>query len=377
METVKIGLPKIQISFTDSAKTILPRSERGIVLVLAKKNASASGPLRFELDSNTVEKEDVIRKIKEKTDKGAFYAIQAVRAGASKVILHLIDAENTLEKVLATEKTTKYNYMCFPEAEDENKTAIVQYIKKERMEGKGKKALLFNAVSPNEKGIINFCTAKVKIDTQKNDAFKIFGTQLEDGIREVDGADYSARIAGTLAGMGLEISPTYFVLSEVVDCSMSETPDADIDAGKLILIHDGEKVKIARGVNSLSTGTDNFKKIKIVDGMDLILEDIKKIFNDEFIGKMVASYDNKMGFIDAINGIYFRRLEGTVLEPTFRNRVELDLEAVKEYMRERGIKVENYEEAEVKAFPTGSTLFLKGSIKLLDALEDLELKFVI
>ena len=49
---------------------------------------------------------------------------------------------------------------------------------------------------------------------------------------------------------------------------------AAINSGNLILIHDGQVAKIARGVNSLTTipvdGSKDWSKIKIVEGMDLI-----------------------------------------------------------------------------------------------------------
>ena len=60
-----------------------------------------------------------------------------------------------------------------------------------------------------------------------------------------------------------------------------EELDTAIDAGKFVLYNDGEKIKgVARGVNSLVTTVegklDSFKKIKIIEAMDLMHDDIKK-----------------------------------------------------------------------------------------------------
>ena len=61
-----------------------------------------------------------------------------------------------------------------------------------------------------------------------------------------------------------------------------------MDNGKLILINDGTKIKIARGVNSLTTTSDSkgddFKKIKIMEAVDMIRDDIRTTFEDEFVG---------------------------------------------------------------------------------------------
>lgn len=362
-----MGLPKIQIDFTDSARTALPRSERGIVLILANTTKKTE-PLRFEVKGT-----GDIEFVKDKSAKAGAYAATALYAGAKKVIVHFITDTNTLSKALAAEVSTKYDYLVYPESE--SGTDLTGYIKARREEGKARKAVVFNASSPNESGIINFATPFVGVNPEHK-IFEPIG-DYKAGSFEVKGADYLPRIAGTLAGLSLSISSTYYALSELDYCAQSTNPDTDINGGKLILIDDGDKVKIARGVNSKTTGTDAFKKIKLIEGMDLIMEDIKKIFNDEFIGKVTASYDNKAIFINAINGIYFRGLLGTVLDPEHDNRVELDLESIRNYIILRGGDPTIYSEAELKAYPTGSTLYLSGKIRLLDALEDIEIKFTI
>ena len=57
----------------------------------------------------------------------------------------------------------------------------------------------------------------------------------------------------------MTISCTYAPLPEVSDVGRltREAMDAAVDAGKFILFHDGEKVKVARGVNSLQTTTQD------------------------------------------------------------------------------------------------------------------------
>ena len=65
--------------------------------------------------------------------------------------------------------------------------------------------------------------------------------------------------------------------------------DEAIDGGEFILYHDGEKVKVGRGVNSLQTTTadrgEQCKKIKIVEAMDLMKRDITTTMQDSYIGK--------------------------------------------------------------------------------------------
>ncbi|MGO0861652.1 phage tail sheath subtilisin-like domain-containing protein, partial [Clostridioides difficile] len=70
-----------------------------------------------------------------------------------------------------------------------------------------------------------------------------------------------------------------------------------INNGELILIKESGAIVIARGVTSFTTTTDSkgdiFKKIKLVDTLDQIHNDIKKIIVRNYIGKTPNTYDNK------------------------------------------------------------------------------------
>lgn len=161
-----------------------------------------------------------------------------------------------------------------------------------------------------------------------------------------------------------------------------EDPDADIDNGELILVNDGEKIKIGRGVNSLTTTTatkgEEFKKIKIVDSVDLMRDDIRDTFETHYVGKVNNTYDNKILFLAAVNA-YFRELErDDILDPAYRNIAEINIDAQrnylasKEYTTSDGRGVEDMTEQEIKEANTGSKVFAKAKVKFIDTMEDLE-----
>ena len=54
--------------------------------------------------------------------------------------------------------------------------------------------------------------------------------------------------------------------------------------------------------------------------------------------------------------------------------VELDMEAILKWLRNDGVDTDDLTEQEIKEANTGSTIFLAGRMKLLDAVEDLYLK---
>ena len=154
----------------------------------------------------------------------------------------------------------------------------------------------------------------------------------------------------------------------------SQTPDADIDNGQLILINDGTKIKIARGVNSLTTTSDaksdDFKKIKIIEAVDMIRDDIRTTFEDDFVGKVENSYDNKIVFLAAVNK-YFRDLASQgVLYDQFDNKAEIDIEGNREWLSLHK-DVSTWDDEKIKTANTGTNVFVKANIQVQDAIEDL------
>lgn len=225
----------------------------------------------------------------------------------------------------------------------------------------------FKAVLPNcaanSEGIINFATDNIKV-----------------GSKTYTTAEFCPRIAGILAGLSLNKSCTYYALPEVESITETETPDADVDNGKLILINDGTKIKIARGVNSLTTTTEtkgeDFKKIKIIEAVDMIRDDIRKTFEDDFVGKVENSYDNKVIFIAAVNK-YFSDLAGQgVLYDQFDNKAEVDIAATRAWLAEHK-DVSDWDDEKVKTANTGTNVFVKANIQIQDAIEDLNFKIYI
>ena len=163
----------------------------------------------------------------------------------------------------------------------------------------------------------------------------------------------------------------------MVDAKLPADAGAEVDAGKLVVVFDGEKYKLGRGVTSLTSITEerpeDLKKIKIVEGMDVIIHDIYTTFEDEYVGKVVNSYDNKQMFVGAVND-YLKKMEGSVLDETGDNFVEVDLEANREYLKRQGIDTEEMTDTQIREANTGSYLFLTGACRFLDAMEDLTLK---
>ncbi|WDV47121.1 phage tail sheath C-terminal domain-containing protein [Clostridiaceae bacterium M8S5] len=371
-----MGLPKIEINFKTQGVTAIERSAKGIVALILKKqvgdNISELSSFEYksidELGTHTVEGKIVDNWGEKNKD-----LIKKTFLGTpSKVIVEYItveekqetitEFEDQLNKALKRLKSKKWNYLAVPTIEAIGN--IVTWVKGRRANDKKTfKAVLANAtLDGNCEGIINFCANNIK--TKNDDTF--------------DGSCYTARIAGILAGLPFTRSATYYELGEVVSVDAFDNPDNEIDAGKLILINDGEKVKIARGVNAYTQTTvtkgESFKKIKIVDAVDLITDDIRNTFNNYYVGKITNSYDHKVLLLSAINA-YFESLEKQeILDPSYDNKAQIDIEAQKIYLQGKGLDVSTMKEQQIKEYNTGSQVFISAKVKLLDAMEDLTME---
>lgn len=201
------------------------------------------------------------------------------------------------------------------------------------------------------------------------------GTGMTDGATVWSTAEYCSRIAGALAGTPMKISATYCPLPELTDCTHMSREEADkaVGDGKLVLRWDGRQVKLNRAVNSLITTSqgmlDSFKKIKLVEIMDLIRTDISQTCEDDYVGKFANSYDNKMLLITAIRGYLMGLARDSLIKTGYT--VELDTEAISEYLTSRGTDTEGWDTQRLKEADTGSHVFILVRCKILDAIEDI------
>lgn len=349
-----MAFPKVSVIFKGIAANTIKRGDRGIVALILK-DTTKNGTFHIESVADVKGfTTDNIKYIKE-----AFIGGQ--RAPKKVVVVSLANSALNYDDGLKALETIDFDYLAIPGIEAQHVEGIATWIKSQRDEKRRKvKAVLPNHVGDHE-GIINFDTDNIVVAGKKVTASKFTG-----------------RIAGILAGTPMNSSCTFFVLPDVQDvpAMTDEEKDAAIEAGKLIIVNDGRKCKIARGVNSLTSTSEEkpeqFKKIKLIDIVDLIHEDVKYAVEDSYIGKVTNSYDNTCLLIAAING-YFEELEGQNLLASGQNHCEYDVESKVAYLKSINTFVEGMGELEVKEANSGDKVFLKASIRPLDVMEDVSI----
>lgn len=355
-----MGLPNINITFTTLASTAISRGDKGTICLLLRDTVPegesgeyvvsgvADIPLTLSADNQGI------------TRRG----LTGYRTPPRKILVKLLADEEEIETGLAWASMQNFDYLCGPgELTAEESEKIASWIKTERLAGKKYKAVLPETAADHE-GVVNFCAGNIK---------------TADGI--FTAAQFCSRIAGIIAGTPWSESATYVPLFEVLDADRMSRADADkaVEDGKFILWFDGEKWKTGRAVNSLVTTGDGhgeaFQKIKIVEVVDLIKEDIRLTAEDNFIGRYANSYDNKCLLVSAVSGY----LEGLYRDGILADipAVGIDLAANRLWLKSHGLSPDSMSDDEVKRASTGSVVNLTATMQILDAIEDINLPIIL
>lgn len=349
-----MGLPEILIEFKTQGLTAIQRSARGIVALILKDDTDTTFNTKIYHSVDEIDEADW-------TAVNFDYILKTFLGVPSTIIVErLATSATNYNDALARLANKKWNYLAIPGIQTVDVATIATWIKTQRDNNhKTFKAVLPNSVTDHE-GIINFCTDDLKV-----------------GEKTYDVAEYCCRIAGILAGLPFDRSSTYYELTEVESITETTTPNEDVDAGKLILISQVNGYpKIGRGVNSLTTTTatkgEALKKIKIIEGVDMVRDDIRDTFENSYVGKVVNTYDNKVLFLAAVNA-YFKELQRIdVLDPSWDNKAEIDTDAQRLYLMGKGVNVAALSEQQIKEYNTDAKVFARASVKFVDAMEDLQ-----
>ena len=366
----KLTSPSITITFTEQGASAVTRGERGIVALVLKGTRQQTFKVMSISDIPT----GVLSAENEQFVKDALIGYSHV---PKYIIVYVMPTAEDMTKaykdMMQYFENEKFTYMAIPTVKTDNKVQdIVTWAKKQRDEHNLVKVVLPEITADSE-GVINWCST-------------LYRTK-EQTITPEQGC---ARIAGLLAGTGLTVSGTYAPLQDFVDVSRLTKPEQDeaVGAGKLIALWDGEKVKVNRAVTSLTTTSadkgDSFKKIKLVETMDMMEDDIRKTIEDSYIGKFSNSYDNKCLLITAINAYFMGLVNDGLLDV---GQCQIDIEGQKQWLKAQGKKVvledgsekdiDDCNDMEIKRANTGSQVFLKAVVSLVDAIEDVTLKITV
>ena len=356
-----MGQSNIAIDFKQKANTAVSRSARGVACIIVK-DTTVEGLHTY------TRKQQIKESYADETKK--LLDICFDRYGTNKVLVYSIKDADTLENALKVLKKKSFNYMCcdYDLLEDDIKKL------KDFAEAR------FKA----NKGVIVVTNKTVDSEFFVN----VKQSGLKDKEYETSSTHFVVETTMRFAALPLNQSMTNKPLPYVSKCDELDDEDSEADNGYLIVRYDGERYKYGRAVTGLKAIADgktlDMKKVQIVEGMCLVKGDIASEF-ETFIGNYDNTDPNRLIFVAEANE-YLRQLakEG-VLNPKYNNHLEIDVDAMRNYMESPTDLQGNVKEAhdtsamsdeEVSIDAEGwtdTTVFVKGFIKFTKAIEDLKL----
>ncbi len=350
-----INMPSIGVYIKQLAQTVVERSSKGKLLLVLTDDTATGDAVAHYTDLGQVDPTHYT---------SANYndlAVTFLGAPSEVIVVKQKTAQTFAKDIVPLIATTKFDYIAALSKEAAQHTAIINYVKAENKKvQKKKKAVVYKATAPDDKRIINFVTETYNTTAEQNK----------------EGWHLMGRIAGLIAGLPMTQSVTYKVLSDVESVTEPADMDAEVEKGHLFLWNDEDGVRLSRGVNSLTTisdeDTEDMRMITIIEAIDMIEYDLRTAFKRQFVGKKKNKYDNQCLFINATLR-YFDELEREdVLDDGFDNTADIDVEAQRlAWIGVGKDEAKNWDDLTVKKRTFKRSMFLKGSIKILDALEDL------
>lgn len=291
-------LPGAYINVRTNEPLSIAPGDRGTVVILQEMSVGADGDIYTITATDAAWPENATADDKKLANE-ALKKAKTVRVYKLKANHATAD----VTKALAALKTVDFNTLCYPydgETETANKTAIATWIKAMRDdEGVKCQAVLANHVADSE-GIINVVQGIVMVDNTKMTA-----------------AETTAWVAGATAGASITTSNTGMIYTGAIDVdprmTKSEMENA-IKAGKFIFKSDSaQNVSVVYDINSLTTVTVDkgkmFTKNRVIRTIDNIANDITKIFEANYVGK-VNNNDAGRSLLRASLVDYFTTLQG-------------------------------------------------------------------
>lgn len=353
-----LKMPSVIVDFKEKGITAIQRSQRGIVaLVLIEDSAELISV------TNIYTADDVPETLSEFNQEQINLCLIGYQNTPRAVKAVVVPKSTEITAVQKYLESVRFDYVVVPTVTAEETTVWATWIKGMRtVKDVRVKAVLPNC-SMDTEGVVNFTNSVIKTAAKAYTA-----------------AEYCSRVAGIICGTPATIACTYAPAPELieVESNTAEERDERVGRGEFFFWNDGEKIKVARGVNSFVTTVqgkgEDYQFIKLIDLMDMIHDDIVKTGHDSYIGKYANSYDNRMLLVSAIQG-YIMQLEIEGLLEKGENTVEIDIERTKAWLLSNGKytkdELAEMSDLQIKKANIHTNVFIKADLSLLNAIENI------
>lgn len=261
-------LPGSYVNFVNASTASSTVGDRGVVAIALPLNKAANTVIevtKAEFVNNCSE----ILGVAYDSDK--VVALREIFRHASKVYVYDLGTNGTVEKAINALETYDFNILCAYVADP---TAYINAVKSWRDDmGKKCQVVVYNQTKPDYEGVINVVST----------------------VSDENAEDYAlvAWVAGAEAGCKINESCTNMLYDGeyniVVDKTQADLEDC-IDAGQVAFHLVYGDIRMLEDINSLTTVTadkgEDFKSNQTIRVIDQIANDIAKLFNTKYLGRI-------------------------------------------------------------------------------------------
>lgn len=184
------------------------------------------------------------------------------------------------------------------------RTSLVAWVKRVRSEGKGILAVLGGSLAEDTGAdAVNKAIAR-SVAADFEGVVNVGSGAVLNG-KSYSSAQVASWVAGLIAGQALKESTTYAAspFEDVTRRWTRSEQEQAVQNGVFLLVHDGRRVKVLRGVNSLITlqqgQNKGWKKIRKIRVIDQINADLQRQAEDHYIGKVNNTEEGRQALISA------------------------------------------------------------------------------
>ena len=262
-------LPGSYINFVSTATASSSLGERGVVAIALPLNKEAGTVIELTRVDFVANCQELLGKEYASDDVAA---LREIFCHANKVYIYDLGDGGTVDEAIAAFEPYEFNVVCAYTNVAEDTAAQITAVKGWRDEmGKKCQVVVYNATAPNHEGVINVVST------------------VSDG----DAHALVAWVAGAEAGCKINESCTNKLYdgeySIVTNKTQSQLEDC-IENGQIAFHLVYGDVRMLEDVNSLTETTtekgEDFKSNQTIRVIDQIANDIAKLFNTKYLGKI-------------------------------------------------------------------------------------------
>lgn len=264
-------LPGTYINFVNTKDTSSTLGERGVVAIPYAVGKSAGKVIEITKDEFL---SDAKTKLGFENSADDAKVFREIFCHATKCVIYDLGESNTAAQAVTALGAYEFNVLAIYTATAADVTSYITAVENWRDAGKKCQGVVYNqTTAPDNEAIIN-----------------VISTVNDTG---ADAHALVAWVAGAEAGCAINASCTNMVYDGEYDVKCEETQselETALSGGKFVLHRAYGEVRVLEDINSLTTTSadkgEDFKSNQTIRVIDQIANDIAKLFNTKYLGKI-------------------------------------------------------------------------------------------